>query len=72
MKQYCRYCAYLCTGNGTWCERKQKEISDNSAKTVNHCEQFLFCELDAYDITKKYKEREKRKEVVNQPSLFEE
>lgn len=69
MKQYCRYCSYLCTGNGTWCEKKQKEIADSTAKTENHCKQFLFCELDAYDITKKYKQREKRV-VVNQPTLF--
>ena len=69
MKQYCRYCGYLCTGNGTWCEKKQKEIADSTAKTENHCKQFLFCELDAYDITKKYKAREKRV-VVNQPTLF--
>lgn len=35
MKQYCRYCSYLCTGNGTWCEKKQKEIADSTAKTEN-------------------------------------
>lgn len=69
MKQYCRYCSYLCTGNGTWCEKKQKEIADSTAKTENHCKQFLFCELDAYDITKKYKARKKRV-VVDQPTLF--
>ena len=69
MKQYCRYCSYLCTGNGTWCEKKQKEIADSTARTENHCKDFLFCELDAYNINKKYKAREKRL-VVNQPTLF--
>ena len=38
-------------------------------KAENHCKQFLFCEIDAFDITKKYKPREKK--VVNkQPTLF--
>lgn len=35
----------------------------------NHCKQFLFCEIDAFDITKKYKPREK-KVVDKQPTLF--
>lgn len=70
MKQYCRYCANLFTGNGTWCEAKKKEIADSTAKTENHCELFQFCEIDAFDITKKYKAREKKVYLENQPSLI--
>ena len=48
MKQYCRYCAHLAYGNGTWCEKRQKEMSDSAAKRVNHCKDFAFCEIDAF------------------------
>ena len=48
MKQYCRYCVHLATGNGTWCEKRQKEMSDSAAKRLNHCNDFDFCEIDAF------------------------
>ena len=48
MKQYCRYCAHLAYGNGTWCSKHKKEMSDNTAKRVNHCKDFDFCEIDAF------------------------
>ena len=48
MKQYCRYCAYLVTGNGTYCEAHEKELSDNYAKRANTCKDFSFCRIDAY------------------------
>ena len=48
MKQYCRYCVNLVAGNGTWCEKRQKEMSDSAAKRVNHCKDFAFCEIDAF------------------------
>lgn len=48
MKQYCRYCAYLVTGNGTYCEAREEELSDNYAKRVNTCKDFSFCRIDAY------------------------
>lgn len=48
MKQYCRYCAYLITGNGTYCESHEEELSDNYAKRVNTCKDFSFCRVDAY------------------------
>lgn len=48
MKQYCRYCANLCYGDFPWCEVKQKEIRVSTAKSVNHCKDFLFNELDAF------------------------
>ena len=48
MKQYCRYCAHLACGNGTWCSKRNKEMSDSAAKRVNHCKDFDFCEIDAF------------------------
>lgn len=74
MNQYCRYCAY-CIGetdyvNVSWCEAKQKEMSSNTAKTINHCKEFIFNPIDAFNVENgRYKPREKK--VDNgQGSLF--
>lgn len=48
MKQYCRYCVYLTTGNGIYCSKKKKFYSENSAKSVNNCPHFDFIEIDAF------------------------
>ena len=48
MKQYCRYCAYLHVNNFPYCDVKEKELSENYTKSVNHCEEFQFNEVDAY------------------------
>ena len=48
MTQYCRYCISLAYGNGTWCSKHKKEMSDSTAKRVNHCKDFDFCEIDAF------------------------
>ena len=48
MTQYCRYCISLAYGNGTWCSKHKKEMSDSAAKRVNHCKDFGFCEIDAF------------------------
>lgn len=57
MKQYCRYCVHLHTPNGIWCDAKGKELSENTAKSVNNCKQFVFCEEDAFFETDGYKPR---------------
>lgn len=68
MKQYCRYCNNLVTGNGTYCTAKNKEIRDSTAKSVNHCKQFEFNEMDAFFETDGYKprspKRSKSKEMI--------
>lgn len=48
MKQYCRYCSHLVTGNGIWCDEREKTFSENYAKSVNQCKYFNFCEIDAF------------------------
>ena len=70
MNQYCRYCSNLVTGNGTYCEAKEKEISDNTATRINHCKLFEFNELDAYDIDHKYKPRKHKSSNFTNESLF--
>ena len=76
-KQYCRYCAY-CVGetdyvNVSWCSAKQKEMSSKSAKVANHCKEFVFNPIDAFNIESgRYKPREKKEKIDNgQLSLFD-
>ena len=72
-RQYCRYCAHCVeTLDGfAWCERKQKEMSESSAKRTNSCKKFLFNEIDAFNLEAKYKPRAK-KAFDDSPSLFDE
>lgn len=60
MKQYCRYCVWLVTGNGTYCTEHEEEVSDSKAKRTNNCKDFCFCEIDAYAETNGYKPRKTR------------
>lgn len=62
MKQYCRYCSFLVDGNGTYCTELNKEMSEASAKSVNHCKSFAFNPIDAFDLDKTYKPREVKKQ----------
>lgn len=64
MKQYCRYCIWLCTGNGIWCDMHEKELAESTTKTVNNCKDFSFCEADAYMETDGYKPRAPRRSIV--------
>lgn len=54
MTQYCRYCCYLMTGNGIWCERREKELKEAYTKRTNKCRFFEFCSMDAYDSERTY------------------
>ena len=77
MTQYCRYCISLAYGNGTWCSKHKKEMSDSAAKRVNHCKDFGFCEIDAfgenldvYHPREPYRERKGAEPQDEQISLF--
>lgn len=71
MNQYCRYCNNLVTGNGTYCEAKEKAIRDTTAIVINHCKEFEFNPIDAYGTGKRYKPRNKEYDS-NQIGLFDE
>lgn len=60
MKQYCRYCSGLVTGNGIYCTFLNKERTEASTKVVNYCKHFEFNEIDAYDLEHKYKPKIKQ------------
>lgn len=61
MRQYCRYCNNLVTGNGIYCCAKNKEIAESTAKSVNHCKQFKFNGMDAFFETDGYKPKGPKK-----------
>lgn len=71
MKQYCRYCCHLCTGNGIYCGEQQRIMSEAAAKSTNRCHSFAFNPIDAFDMDKGYKQREpKKKQCGGQIGLF--
>ena len=58
--------------NVSYCSAKQKEISSISCKTVNHCKEFVFNEIDAFNFEHKYKPLQKKEKAENkQLKLFE-
>ena len=62
MLQYCRYCANCCYGDVVWCDEFKKVISEASAKVVNHCKEFEFNPIDAFNLEGRYKPQEKRRD----------
>ena len=68
MKQYCRYCIHLHTGNGIWCDAKETELRESTAKATNNCKLFEFCEMDAFFETDGYKPRGAKKPCVDEVS----
>lgn len=47
-----------------------KAMSDSTAKSVNHCKEFEFNEMDAFFETDGYKPRKEKAKNDNQISLF--
>ena len=47
-KQYCRYCAFLVTGNGIYCTKRNREYSEQYAKSTNNCGDFELNVIDAF------------------------
>ena len=64
MKQYCRYCTNLVTGNGIYCTAKNKEIKESTAKAVNHCKEFELNKMDAFFETDGYKPRKPKEQPI--------
>lgn len=76
MKQYCRYCIWLCVNNKPYCSKKNEFRSESSCKRANDCEEFELAECepeyqDAFMETKGYIPREKKKKQCDgQINLF--
>lgn len=45
MKQYCRYCTWLCTGNGIYCQAKGEAKTEAYAKRPNKCRLFDYANV---------------------------
>lgn len=62
MKQYCRYCCYLVTGNGIYCEKREHTMSKAAAKATNNCHDFAYNLQDAFmENEKGYRPRQPKK-----------
>ena len=65
MTQYCRYCCYLCVGNGTWCDKRGREMTEATAKSPNRCHDFCRNPIDAFAENEKgHSPRIPRKKLV--------
>lgn len=63
MKQYCRYCIYLCVNNFPYCTAREEARSKSSCTHPNNCKDFEFANVepeyqDAFGETNGYKPRE--------------
>ena len=59
MRQYCRCCAFLVTGNGIYCTKRKREYSEQYAKSTNNCGDFELNVIDAFGENKRgYQPRE--------------
>lgn len=79
MKQYCRYCIYLCVNNVPYCNAHEEFRSRSSCKRANKCKDFIFCDApsdyqDAFGETRGYKPRRpkgfKDVQIDGQMTLF--
>lgn len=72
MTQYCRYCCYLCVGNGTWCDKQGREMTEATAKSPNRCHDFCRNPIDAFAENEKGHSPRipRKKQCDGQMSLF--
>ena len=67
MAQYCRYCSWFVTGNGDYCTKDERELSESYAKRTNKCKNFDLNPIDAYGENKNgYQPRKQRPKVGQQ------
>lgn len=76
MKQYCRYCVYLCVNNVPYCDAHKEFRSKSSCIHTNKCKDFIFANVepeyqDAFGETNGYHPRSPRKtQYDGQMSFF--
>ena len=71
MKQYCRYCVWLCVNNAPYCSKHEKFMSESYCKHTNNCKDFVFADCepeyqDAFGETNGYYPRQPRKPQIKQ------
>ena len=71
-KQYCRYCQNLVVGNGIYCTKRNREYSEQYAKSTNNCGDFELNVIDAFgENLRGYQPREPKPEVDDRQITFE-
>ena len=69
MKQYCRYCSWLCYGDAPYCMLKEIVKTDASIRSANLCPEFALSVLGDVKSGKMYNPREKRKEDISEGQI---
>ena len=73
MKQYCRYCTHLTTGNGIYCEKHKRTYSESYAKSANNCGDFELNVVDAFfENERGYQPRKEKTQVDDRQITWEE
>lgn len=62
MKQYFRYCAWLCYGDVPYCTAKKMVKTDASIRTANLCPEFALSDLGDVETGRMYQPRKERRE----------
>lgn len=70
MTQYCRYCNHMASGDGNYCEVKNRTFTDKQICRTNKCKHFEFNPIDVLTY-ETYKPR-KPKAALEQMSITEE
>lgn len=70
--QRCRYCRWLVTGNGIYCIKRNREYTEQYAKSTNNCGDFELNVVDAFwENERGYQPREPKPEVDDRQITFE-
>lgn len=73
IRQYCRYCVYLVTGNGIYCTKRKREYSEQYAKSTNNCGDFELNVIDAFGENERgYQPREPKPPIDKNQMTWEE
>lgn len=73
MKQYCRYCANCVQVDEDvcYCEKSRETFWGDKAKRVNKCKDFVFNEIDVFDLDRTYKPIESRRKAKKSAGIQE-
>lgn len=73
MKQVCRFCRWLITNPCIYCTKRNREYTEQYAKSTNNCGGFELNVIDAFGENERgYQPREPKPEVDDRQITFEE
>lgn len=71
MAQYCRYCAFCFEGDVAYCSVKDRPLSDERVRRVNHCHDYAESELGDYQTGRTYQPQQQTKQPKPEHDLFD-